>query len=88
MSFFDFFWLSEKRALEYGFTNHGRLYGMPAWVRDDGDEVIACPKVGLFQFAAIAIDCFFEFFSWFLPSDASVNTPLSIGEPISCGDVQ
>ena len=80
----DLFWISESRARELGFTNHGRLYGLPAWISEEGpDVVMACPKVGALQVVAIVIDAMFEFLSWFLPAGSEVQTPISIGESIA-----
>ncbi|WP_426287506.1 hypothetical protein [Luteibacter sp. E-22] len=79
----DLFWISENRAREFGFTHHGRIYGIPAWISEEGpDVVMACPKVGVLQVVAMTADTIFEGLSWLMPADRYVETPMHIGAPI------
>lgn len=36
------FWVTKDRAIAYGLTHHGSIYGVPSWVRVDGDMVHGC----------------------------------------------
>jgi hypothetical protein len=84
MKLSDLFWISESRAREFGFTHHGRLYGLPAWLADAGDDaVMACPKVGVLQLVATAIDVMFDFLAGLLPADQSVDAPITFGKAIT-----
>lgn len=79
----DWLYITENRALELGFTHSGGLYGVPAWVAEDGeDDFIACPKLTILQLYAIAIDTLFEWMTYLLPEDCTVETPITLGRKL------
>lgn len=83
MNLTDWVYITERRALELGFTHSGSLYGVPAWVAEDGeDDFIACPKLTILQLYAVAIDTLFEWMTYFIPEDCTVETPITLGREL------
>jgi len=80
----DYLYLTEARAKEIGFTHSGSLYGVPAWIMDEGDEeeLKACPKVPALQLYAIAMDTLFDWLTYFIHEDQVVETPIVMTRPI------
>lgn len=80
-------YITRAQALAFGFTHEGTLFGVPAWMRD-GDSVhdcYACPKVPVLQAWALFADSLYEFASWFMWEDQSLQTPIHIIGPIKPG---
>lgn len=75
-------WCNAEGAKAAGLTHHGRLYGVPAWVRDEGEMVMGVPKVPLLRLYTDACDWVFDSFSYFLSVDAILVSPLHVGKPI------
>jgi hypothetical protein len=83
MKFHELVYISKAAAIGYGFTHEGWMFGMPAYLRDDGDDmVIACPKVGILQFLNLFLDSLMQFAAYFIPEDAVLVTPITFGEPL------
>lgn len=62
-SILDWLYLTPERALEQGFSHHGTLYGIPAWVAPHPSEPYAlygAPKVPLLVGVAFALDVLHE----------------------------
>lgn len=75
-------WCGAEDAKAAGLTNHGRLYGLPAWVRDEGDMVSGCPKVPILRLYTAACDVAFDMCSYFIGEDTVLVSPLHVGKPI------
>lgn len=83
MPWTDLIYLSERRAQEIGFTHHGSIYGVPAWMAERSDnEVVACPKFTVLQLYAMAADWFFARWVEFVPGDYTLITPMTFGAEI------
>lgn len=79
MRLLDCLYLTRARAIALGFTHEGRLFGVPAWMRDVNSEApICCPKILVLQFYAMACDWVFESFAAGMPEDATLETPLVV----------
>lgn len=82
--YFDYVYITRQRARDvYGFTHEGSLYGLPAWIREEGpDFVVACPKVTLLQLVAVTLDLLLEAMTYFMPYDACIDTPITFGKAL------
>lgn len=75
----DHLYLTEKRAIEIGFTHEGTLFGVPAWLMNPTtDDLLGCPKVPALQLWAMIADWFFEFASNFIYEDESFELPIRV----------
>lgn len=75
-------WCSSEDAKSVGLTHHGRLFGIPAWVRDDGEMVVGVPKFPILRLYTDACDWAFSAFSFFVSEDAELVIPLYVGREI------
>ncbi len=76
-------YLTEKLAKEYGMTHHGRMFGLPAYVKVSGEnEITGSPKLPFLWIWCFAIDWLMEQALWFIDEDVQVVTPISVGRPI------
>ena len=75
----DFLYLTQARAIALGFTHQGRLFGVPAWMRDvEGEAPICCPKIVALQFYAMAMDRLFELVAGSMSEEMELVTPLRV----------
>lgn len=86
----DWAWLSERRARLKGYTHHGRIYGMPAWVcqhEQRDDLVYAVPKAAILIPIALAADAACNAILDAFPfPDGRYQMPIHIGEPIPAAE--
>jgi len=48
---YNFFWyMDAKRAKDFGFTNHGKYFGIPVWLSDMGDGMMVATKWMPFEY--------------------------------------
>ena len=79
------FWLyiTEADAIEAGMTHEGRMFGVPSWLRIDSEEqVTGSPKVPLLHVWCMFVDAVLEIGSWFVSSDNTVESPITVGRRI------
>jgi hypothetical protein len=69
--------ITEADALAAGMTHHGRLFGVPAWVRPTPDGVDGAPKFLPLQAWCWMADAAYEVASRFLPPGAYLVAPMS-----------
>ena len=44
MRWWHFIYMPEDVAVQLGLTHNARLFGVPAWVREEPEAIVACPK--------------------------------------------
>lgn len=82
----DWFYLTPERALEQGFTHHGSLYGLPAWVaphHSEADALYGTPKVPLLVVVAFVLDVLHEAWCRLMLDEGEVaRAPVHMTDPI------
>lgn len=82
----DWIYVSALRAKEFGLTHHGSIYGVPAYLRIDEEEVVtACPKITVLKYYIRFIDETVDFIMGFMPASLEFVLPVTFGEPIAGG---
>lgn len=79
---FDLVYVTKARAIEAGLTHEGCLYGVPAWLRPDGEDVIACPKLPILHLWVALASASFDLLMWLVPAGQSVEMPIRLGNRI------
>lgn len=72
-------YVPESLALQIGMTHEGRMFGVPAWLADDPNDrdiFWGAPKVPLLTLWCIFADKCYELFSYTMPSDKYLKTPI------------
>ena len=77
-----FLYLTETDASELGFTHHGTLFGVPAWLHENGEDFVAAPKIPALIVWTLFADCCYEVASWLLPGDGFLKSPIYLTRPI------
>jgi hypothetical protein len=76
-------WISREEALVAGMTHHGRMFGVPAWVAETGEnEISGCPKIPVLQLWCQVIDWLMELVTYAMSEDMELVTPISLDRPI------
>lgn len=76
-------YISKARAIEAGLTHEGTLYGVPAYFgEDDGQLVMATPKVPVLQLWCLFADAMYELASLFLNEHQVLKSPIYVERPI------
>lgn len=52
---------SEEEAVQLGFTHDATTYGVPVWLREDGDFIVCLPKVYVLRHLLNIVDPIFTF---------------------------
>ncbi len=77
-------YVRETVAIANGMTHEGRLFGVPAWLRVDGDDqVTGTPKVPALHLWCLLIDLSLEVASCFMREDQVLASPITIGRPLA-----
>lgn len=80
----DCLYLTRARAIALGFTHEGSLFGVPAWLIGEDDEMLfGCPKVPALQLWALVADLAYECATWFMFTDQVLEAPVYVYGPIS-----
>lgn len=78
-----YFYITEAEAREAGMTHEGRLFGVPAWLAENGtDEVVGAPKVPLLQLWCIFCDFLLEVGSYMISEENELVTPITLGRKL------
>ena len=80
--FVRLFYIPERVAKAWGMTHHGRIYGVPAWVRETDCGVDGAPKVPVLVLWCKGVDLLYEAATYFMPSDRYIEAPLKALRPI------
>ncbi|HFT6991394.1 hypothetical protein ACL5HQ_13755 [Stenotrophomonas maltophilia] len=65
-------------------THEGRLFGVPAWLREDSDtQVTASPKVPVLHLWCMAVDLVLEIAAAFVQEDRTLESPITLGRRIA-----
>lgn len=76
-------YITRSMAKDAGLTHEGTLFGVPAWFgEEDGDIVMATPKVPLLHAWCWLADKFYDLLTYFTPVDQEVRSPTHINNPI------
>jgi hypothetical protein len=77
------FYVTIQDAKAAGLTHEGKLFGVPAWMRCDGDNMAAVPKFQPFTAWTWLADKAFDIASYFIPAGASLPSPIYLGSSIT-----
>ena len=67
-----------------GFTHHGRLFGVPAWMSESApNEFTACPKIPALQVWAVFADVALDTLLFIVPGDVEIVAPVYPVRPIN-----
>lgn len=74
--------MTDKKALAAGYTNHGRMFGIPVWIGDLGTEwpAVAGKHIALDALLVVAEGLFGLFLFVCQPDDPAY--PILVGPPI------
>ncbi|EED38465.1 hypothetical protein SSKA14_1476 [Stenotrophomonas sp. SKA14] len=65
-------------------THEGRLFGVPAWLREDSDsQVTGSPKVPALHLWCMAVDLVLEIAAAFVQEDRTLESPITLGKRIA-----
>lgn len=75
-------YITKRQALASGMTHHGRIFGVPAWVRETPYGLDGAPKFLPLSLWCWLADWLYEAVTWFMPTDRYIEAPLRILRPI------
>ncbi len=76
-------YIDRASAIDAGMTHEGRLFGVPAWLREDSDtQVTASPKVPALHLWCMAVDLVLEIAAAFVQEDLTLESPITLGRRI------
>ncbi|MBH1877704.1 hypothetical protein I5W23_04365 [Stenotrophomonas maltophilia] len=77
-------YVDKESAIEAGMTHEGRLFGVPAWLREDSDsQVTASPKVPALHLWCMGVDLVLEIAAAFVQEDRALESPITLGRRIA-----
>lgn len=75
-------YVTKQQAIECGMTHHGRIYGVPAWVRETPDGVDAATKITFMGYWCDFMDWLYDQATYFMAADQCIESPLRVLRPI------
>jgi len=78
--------ITKQKAIEAGMTHHGRIFGVPSWVRVTDEGVEGAPKFLPLLLWMVFADWLYDVASYFMSADRYIEAPLRVLEPIEGQD--
>ena len=78
----SFLYIAESDAIEAGMTHEGTLFGVPAWLVEDGEMVNGTPKVPVLNLWCWLADSVLEAASYFMREDQEIPLPYRLGRKL------
>lgn len=76
-------WVSKAAAKKAGMTHEGTLYGVAVYLRLlNKNDFDAVPKLWPSIAWLILCDLAYDFAAWFVPLDAELVTPMTVGKEL------
>lgn len=77
-------YVDRESAIEAGMTHEGLLFGVPAWLREDGySQVTGSPKVPALHLWCMVVDLVLEIAAAFVQEDRALESPITLGRRIA-----
>jgi hypothetical protein len=69
-------------ALASGLTHEGSIYGVPSWMRVDGDDYMAAAKFAPLAIWCVLCDKVFDIWAAFMSDEYILVSPMKLGKRI------
>lgn len=79
-------YITKQKAIEAGMTHHGRIFGVPSWVRVTDEGVEGAPKFLPLLLWMVFADWLYDVASCFMSADRYIEAPLRVLDPIEGQD--